>query len=290
MEPAFTQLTVLAPGLLGASLAIGARQTGLAKRIHVWARRAEVRDKCAAQSWCDAVFDSPEKAVEGSDLVVICTPVETIHRLARRVVGNLARGAIMTDVGSTKGMVCRYCAADMPEGVSFIGSHPMAGSEKSGMEFASGDLFRGRSCFVTPLADSPGPATLKICAFWRTLGMDVVVLPPDEHDRIVANISHLPHFAATMICNWLSRQDPRWTAWAGQGLKDTTRVAAGSPEMWRAIAEQNKEEILDALAGLALEMTRMRNALENDRYGELHDLFAQGKAYRETLCHNRHCD
>lgn len=280
----FSQLTVLAPGLLGASLAIGARERGLVSRIHVWARREEVRCKCATQSWCDAVFDTPEAAVAGSDLVVICTPVETIHRLARRVAGSLKPGAIVTDVGSTKGQLCELTQAIMPEECHFVGSHPMAGSEKSGMDFATGDLFEGRVCFVTPLENVTNPdAMARVSALWQGLGMQVVTFSPQMHDRIVANVSHLPHYVATVVCNWLAHNDPTWCKWSGPGLRDTTRVAAGSPWMWRAISEQNKQEILCALDGFAQEMAQMRDALANDRFDELLAIFENGKKYRESL-------
>lgn len=283
MASHFTQITVLAPGLLGASLAIGARERGLAERIHIWARREEVRDKCALQPWCDAVFATPEEACSDSDLIVICTPVETIHRLARRVAGGLKKGAIITDVGSTKGQVCKLSHAVMPRDVHFVGSHPMAGSEKSGMEYARGDLFSERSCFVTPLPRSDAEAVEKVRAFWQALGMDVVLSAPEQHDEIVANISHLPHYLATIACNWLARKDADWKKWAGPGLRDTTRVAAGSPEMWRAISEQNRDEILRAIDGFQEELDRMRESLVLGRYDELYNLFASGKSYRESL-------
>ena len=286
MDPAFRQITVLAPGLLGGSLAIGARERGLAGRIHVWARREEVREKCKTKSWCDAVFDTPEAATQGSDLIVICTPVETIHRLARRVAGSLKQGAIVTDVGSTKGQLCKLTHAIMPEGTFFVGSHPMAGSEKSGMDFAKGDLFQGCTCFVTPLEETNQDATVRVRDFWKKLGMEMVTISPSAHDEAVANISHLPHYAATIICNWLAQNNPQWKAWAGPGLRDTTRVAAGSPDMWRAISEQNKVEILRAMDGFQKELDRMRSALENDRFDELHSLFASGKAFRESLTGN----
>ncbi len=283
MEPAFTQMTVLAPGLLSGSLAIGARQRGLVKRIHVWARRPEVREKCRQQYWCDAAFETPEEAVAGSDLIVNCTPVETIHRLARRVAGSLKEGAVVTDVGSTKGRLCQLTHAIMPAGRYFVGSHPMAGSEKSGMEYSRGDLFEKRTCFVTPLEETDPLSARRVAAFWKALGMEIVTLPPAQHDEIVANISHLPHFAATIICNWLSGKNPQWKAWAGPGLRDTTRVAAGSPDMWKAISEENRDEILRALEGFARELSVMRKALEDRRYDDLHRMFESGKLYRESL-------
>ena len=276
-------MTVLAPGLLGGSLAIGARERRLARRINVWARRPEVREKCASKVWCDEVFETPEQAVAGSDFVVLCTPVETIHRLARRIAGSLAQGVIVTDVGSTKGRLCQLSHSIMPQGCHFVGSHPMAGSEKSGMEFARGDLFEKRTCFVTPLPQTNSAAAARVSEFWKGLGMEIVSLSPESHDKIVANISHLPHYAATLLCNWLGRNDPQWKDWAGPGLRDTTRVAAGSPDMWRAISEENRDEILRALDGFATELSLMRKALEDRRFDELHRLFTSGKMYRDSL-------
>jgi cyclohexadieny/prephenate dehydrogenase len=283
MAFAFRQLTILAPGLLGASLAICAKEKGLVERVHVWARREEVRAKCLQQPWCDAVAETPEAAVQGSDIVVICTPVEMIQKLARVVAPHMKAGAILTDVGSTKGQVCVEADAAMPAGVHFVGSHPMAGSEKSGMEYARCDLFRGRACFVTPLLESDPGAIVVLSAFWRALEMDVVTLPPGVHDEIVANISHLPHFVATIVSNWLARNDPQWKKFAGPGLRDTTRVAAGSPEMWRAISEQNRDKILEAIDGFQQELDRMRDALQDGRFGEMQELFASGKVYRDSL-------
>ncbi len=259
------------------------RERGLAARVHVWARRAEVRAQCAGQPWCDAVFDTPEAATEGADLIVLCTPVETIHRLARRIAGSLAEGAIVTDVGSTKSLVCRFCDAFMPEHAYFIGSHPMAGSEKSGLENARADLFNGRPCFVTPLVDSNEQAVEKIVRFWRNLDMEVQTLSPESHDEIVANISHLPHFLATLLCTYLRGKNPNWRNFAGGGLLDTTRIAAGSPEMWRAIAEQNRDEILRALEGFEQELRGLQSALANEKYFEVLNALERGKEYRDSL-------
>lgn len=283
MAGVFKQLTVLAPGLLGSSLAISVKERGLAGHVHVWARRAEVRVQCEEQPWCDAVFDTPEAATEGSDLVVLCTPVETIHRLARRIAGSLADGAIVTDVGSTKSLVCRYCDAFMPDNAYFVGSHPMAGSEKSGMEHARSDLFNGRPCFVTPLLETDERATEKVVRLWRSLGMEVTTVSPETHDEIVANISHLPHFMATVLCNVLRSKNPNWRNFAGAGLLDTTRIAAGSPQMWRAIAEQNRDEILRALEGFEQELRVLQSALANEKYFEVFNLLERGKEFRDSI-------
>ena len=283
MAEVFRQLTVLAPGLLGSSLAIAMRERGLADRVHVWARREEVRLQCDAQPWCDAVYAAPEEAVRESDLVVLCTPVETIHRLARRIAGSLAEGAIVTDVGSTKSLVCRFCDAFMPEHAFFVGSHPMAGSEKSGMEHARSDLFQGRACFVTPLLETDEGALSQVVRLWKSLEMEVTTLSPEAHDEIVANISHLPHFLATLLCSYLRSKNPTWRNHAGNGLLDTTRIASGNPQIWRAIAEQNREELLRALEGFEQELRVLQSALANEKYFEVLNILERGKDFRDSM-------
>jgi len=189
----FEQLTILAPGLLGASLGLAARYYALAGRVHVWARRAESRLACQEADWCDGAFADPLEAVGGSDLVVVCTPVDQIVAMTRRIAPGLRQGALVTDVGSTKSRICRLCAHAAPTGTVFVGSHPMAGSEKSGMQHARADLFRGRACLVTPLEETPAGAVEQVAGFWRALGMEVTSMSPEKHDEIVAHISHLPH-------------------------------------------------------------------------------------------------
>ncbi|NQY32078.1 MAG: prephenate dehydrogenase/arogenate dehydrogenase family protein, partial [Coraliomargarita sp.] len=147
----FPQITILGPGLLGASLAMAVKSRGLCERIATWSRRPETRAKCSSQNWCDAVFDSPEAAVSGSQLVVVCTPVQTIVPLLQQVAPSLTPGALVTDVGSTKSLICRESRDVLPENCEFIGSHPMAGSEQTGMEFADAELFENAACILTPL-------------------------------------------------------------------------------------------------------------------------------------------
>ncbi len=279
----FEQLTVLAPGLLGASLAQAVRERRMTQRIHVWARRPETRVKCERESWCDAVFSTPEAACEGSDLVVLCTPVETLHLLAEQIAGALSEGAIVTDVGSTKSLVCRRCHAAMPKHAFFVGSHPMAGSEKSGMDHAEADLFQGRSCFVTPLTDSNERAVEQVVRFWTSLGMRVVTMTPEKHDEIVAHISHLPHVLASLLSAQLRKRPSDWKSYAGGGLRDTTRVAAGSPQLWKEIISQNREEILRAVEEFEQELRAFQSALANEDYVAVLDMLAQGKDFRDSL-------
>jgi cyclohexadieny/prephenate dehydrogenase len=279
----FEQLTILAPGLLGASLGKAARELSLARRIQVWARRAESREACQSSDWCDRAFSDAAESVEGSDLVVICTPVDSIVPMVKLIAPRLSEGTLVTDVGSTKSRICRLASHLVPEASVFIGSHPMAGSEKSGMQHASGDLFRNRACLVTPLEEAP-PATVDLLVrFWKALGMEVTSLSPEKHDEIVAHISHLPHLLASLLALHLNRKPEAWQAFSGNGLRDTTRIAAGNSDIWRSIFEENKEELLRAIGEFEGELALMRSALHNGEWAHVRHLLELGKSFREGL-------
>ncbi len=276
-------MTVLGPGLLGASIGMAARRYGVAKRVQVWARRPETRQACEASDWCSAAFDSPAGAVAGSDLVVVCTPVDRITEMVREISPSLEKESLVTDVGSTKSRLCRISARLVPDFSAFVGSHPMAGSEKSGMDHARSDLFRGRACLVTPTEEASPEAVDRLVRFWRDLGMEVTSLSPEKHDEIVAHLSHLPHLLASLLCLQLSRTPVIWRPLCGNGLRDATRIAAGSPDIWRSIFEENREELLRALDGFEAELARMRSHLHNGEWMRVRQLLEKGKAYREDL-------
>ena len=277
----FEQLTILAPGLLGGSVAKAAHARGLAKRIVIWARRPEVRQQLRGQPWCTQIADTAEEAVRSSNLVVLAAPVEKIVELARKIAPHLAADAIVTDVGSVKNELCRLCSAAMPAHATFVGSHPMAGSQLTGWENSSETLFEGRTCFVTPLAATPAPAVETIGQFWRSLGAQVTSVPPERHDEIVAHISHLPQALATTLCSFLAQKNPAWRDFAGGGLRDTTRIAASDATMWIEIFQQNRDHVLGALRGLQKELQGFEAALEKSDWSELRTRLENGKAYRD---------
>ncbi len=277
----FEQLTVLAPGLLGGSVARAARHRDLARRIVLWSRRPENRVRLRTQPWCDEVRDTPEEAVRGAQLVVLAAPVDKIVTLAQTVAPHLGAGAIVTDVGSVKGEIARLCHAAMRPGACFVGSHPMAGSEKTGWEHATEILFERRVCFVTPLSDSDARAVETVVRFWHELGAEVITLEPDAHDEIVAHISHLPQILATTLCDLLAHRDPAWRNLAGGGLRDTTRIAASNPAMWLEILQHNREEILRALRQFQDELHAFQTALANRDFAEIRARLERGKDYRD---------
>jgi prephenate dehydrogenase len=280
---AFAQLTVLAPGLLGASVARAARERGLARRIVLWARRPEARLSLREQPWCDAVADTPEEAVRDAILVVIAAPVDRIVPLLRQIAPALPPGALVTDVGSVKGEIARLGTATLGSRAHFVGAHPMAGSERAGWEHGTATLFQGCTCFVTPAPGSDAAAVETVVRFWRDLGSEVQTMEADLHDEIVAHISHLPQVIASSMCSFLARKDLQWRNHAGGGLRDTTRIAGSNPQLWRSILEQNRDEVLRALRQFQEELHQFQIALANRDYLEVVARLERGKAYRDQF-------
>ena len=276
----FNQITILGPGLLGASLALVMKESALCQRVHAWSRRAETRDRALQTSWCDAVFDDAAKACLESDLVVICTPVETIVPLLKQVASTLHPDTLVTDVGSTKSRICNEARSI---DAHFIGSHPMAGSERTGMKHARADLFEAAACILTPLESADRERTERLRKLWERIGMRVVTLAPEEHDEVVAHISHLPHLVASSLCNYLSTKPSAWKQLAGGGLRDTTRVAAGDPTLWQQILEQNRDEVLHAIEGFQKELDSFKAILKEKNTAALTAHLKKGKEFRETL-------
>ncbi len=279
----FAHVAILAPGLLGGSVARAARHYGVAQHLTLWARRPEVRVQLRTQPWCDAVADTPADAVRGAALVVICAPVDHILPLLGTIAPHLAPGTLVTDVGSVKGDICRRAPAALGPQAHFVGAHPLAGSEKSGWENSRADLFARRVVFITPLPETAPAAADRIAAFWSALDADVATVTADAHDEIVAQISHLPQILASTLCAHLARHDPRWRNFAGSGLHDTTRLAASDPRLWKTILEQNRDEVLRALRGYQDELHSLERALANRDWFEVQAILERGQDYRRQL-------
>lgn len=280
----FQQITILGPGLLGASLAMAIKRHIPDTTVVIWARKPESRAKCQDKGWCDTVFETPEEAVSGSDLILLCTPVHTILSLLEQIQPVLKTGSMVSDVGSTKALICHGAQQIFKNTTAtFLGSHPMAGSDQSGMEHACHDLFKDAACMVTPLLETPAAITQKLSTFWKSLEMHVTLISPETHDAIVAHISHLPHILASVLCNYLSQKDNTWQTLAGGGLRDTTRIAAGDPELWKQILEQNRDKILQAIDGFEHQLGALKEALAKNDSTKILSQLKQGKAYRDRL-------
>lgn len=274
-------LVILAPGLLGGSVARAARARGLARRVTVWARRPESRLQLREQPWVSSVADTPEAAVRDASLVVLAAPVDKIIELARQIAPHLPEGALVTDVGSVKGELSRACHAALSPRSRFVGAHPMAGSEKTGWENSTDTLFEKRVCFVTPLDGTDEAATAAVARFWHDLGALVTTVTPDQHDEITAHISHLPQAVATSLATFLGAKNPGWRNLSGNGLRDTTRIAASDATMWIEIFQQNRDEVLRALARFEDELHGFKTALSNRDWLEIRARLERGKAWRD---------
>ena len=274
-------LVILAPGLLGGSVARAAHARGLARRITVWARRPDSRLKLRAQPWVHHVAETAEEAVRDASLVVLAAPVEKIIELARQIAPHLPAGALVTDVGSVKAELCRACHAALAQHAHFIGAHPMAGSEKTGWENATDTLFEKRVCFVTPLPGADEQAVTTVARFWHELGAEVTTLGPDQHDEITAHISHTPQAVATTLATFLAAKNPQWRHLSGNGLRDTTRIAASDATMWIEIFQQNRDEVLRALSAFQDELHGFQSALSNRDWTEIRARLERGKAWRD---------
>jgi prephenate dehydrogenase len=186
----------------------------------------------------------------------------------------------LTDAGSTKAEIVRCVETRLPQGIAFIGSHPLAGSEKRGVEHADADLFQDRLTIVTPTPATPPSAVERISAFWRALGCRVRAMGPQEHDQALAVTSHLPHLLAAALAGILP---PELQELSASGFRDTTRIAAGDPSLWTAIFAQNRLPVLNALKGLDDRLTRFREALASGNWTAVADLLAQAKKVRDAL-------
>jgi prephenate dehydrogenase len=278
------RLAVVGVGLLGGSVALAARAQRLAREIvGVGRDRARLEAPLSAGA-VDRVSTDLADGVRDADVIVLAATVLANERLLPAVWRAAAPAALITDVGSTKGgivAVAEGLAAEQPR--AFVGSHPMAGSEKSGYGVARADLFHGATVIVTPTEDSEPRAVKGVTALWEALGARVSALDPDTHDRVVAAISHLPHVAAWALVDAVGRFEPGALAFAARGFKDTTRIAASDPAMWTEVLLSNRDAIVASLAAFRRALDELERLItDGDRAG-IGALLARMKTQREGL-------
>ena len=273
-------LTLVGVGLLGGSLGLAAKQRGLARRVLGVGRDQDRLDFARQLGAIDEGFLNLEEGVRTAEVVVFCTPVDQIARQALAAAAACPSGTLLTDVGSTKGAIVSAVAGRLPAGVAFVGSHPLAGSEKRGPEHANPRLFEQRLTVVTKAPWTEAAALERTRAFWEGLGARVRVMDPWEHDRALALTSHLPHLIAAALAGVLPPELYELTA---TGFRDTTRVAAGDPSLWTAIFEQNRAAVLEALGRLGARLAQFEGALRAGDYALMDALLAQGKKVRDAL-------
>jgi prephenate dehydrogenase len=281
------KITLAGVGLLGGSLGLAIRRRRLAERVEGYVRRPASVLECEQLGIVHRATLDPAVAVAGADLVVLCTPLARMRELVERMLPALERGTIVTDVGSVKGPVVRELGPLLAgAGAHFVGSHPMAGAEKMGASAARADLFSNAVCIVTPGPDTEARALERVESFWRELGTRTLRLSPERHDELVARCSHLPHLAAATLANLVLDPGlpPEQPGLCASGFRDTTRVASGSPEMWRDIALANRENLLRVIGDFTARLESVRQAIERGDGPALDGFLASAKQRRDTWC------
>ena len=280
------RVAILGLGLIGGSLGLALRQAG-SEQVEVtgFARRAATGELALQMGAVDNLADTPQAAVQDADFVFLCTPVLQMLPMAEVVLPVMKPGAVLTDVGSTKGWFVQKSRSLLPQHIHYIGGHPMAGRERSGMEAAQADLFRDKWFIFTPLPDTPPELMQRLRQLIQLTGAKTAELDEQTHDQITAVISHVPHVVAAGLVQLLRKQnDPVQTArFIGGGFRDTTRIASSDADMWADICMTNGENIaaeLDATVKLLGNVATMIRA--GDRQG-VHEYFTQAKQLRDAL-------
>jgi len=261
-------IAIMGLGLMGSSLGLALKKRGVDVEIRAYARRVETRDAALKLGAADSVFDDPAEAVRGADLVVFCVPILTIPELAKNCLPGLSPEAILTDVGSTKAALEKQMGK---LGVNFIGSHPICGSEQQGVEAADADLYEGAVTVVVA-------ENAEVSNLWKSVGSAVRVMSPEAHDDILATTSHLPHMVAATLVRCVNDG-----LFCGTGFGDTTRVAAGSPEVWSDIVRTNAPALKAALADFRGHLEELDALIDADDDEKLVNWFATARDKRKEL-------
>jgi prephenate dehydrogenase len=284
------KVTLIGVGLLGGSIGLALRQRKLAREVYGFVRRQDaVRESVRAGAVTRAGTDLLA-AVQGADLIILCTPIAQMERLAGQLIPALKKGAVVTDVGSVKAPVVRTLSPMIRQaGAQFVGSHPMAGSENGGVKAARPGLFIDAVCVVTPQAASGKAAVRQVERFWESLGARVLTMDAALHDKLVSRASHLPHLLASALAAQVldPRQDKRQADLCATGFRDTTRVASSSPEMWRDIALANRKNLVRDLAQFEKRLLALRKCLERADEIQLERFLAEAQQLRANWKHSR---
>jgi prephenate dehydrogenase len=264
----FQKITIVGVGLLGGSIGLAVKRSRLAREVAGFVRRHASLKDCEKASAVDYATTDLLAAVSNADLVILCTPLSQMRSRVAEMLPALKRGAIVTDVGSVKASVVRELESLVQKsGAHFVGSHPMAGAEKTGVRAARADLFVNAVCVVTPTTRSGMAVVRKVEGFWKLLGARTLRLAPEQHDALVSRSSHLPHIVAAALANLvLDPARPEFqSAVCANGFRDTTRIASGSPEMWRDIILANRENLRVVLDDFVRELQKVQALLRVQR-------------------------
>lgn len=277
------KISVVGMGLLGASVTLSIKRDLSSCRVVGYSHRAETREKARRNGLAHEISETLEEAVKNADIVILATPIMTFKDYYVKMASSLKAGAIVTDVGSTKALSHCWASESLPKGVYYVGSHPIAGSEKRGLEYARDDLLTGAACILTKTAGTDAASVKVLEEFWARLGCVVQIMTPARHDKIFGMISHLPHLTATALVN---ANSPENMQFAGRGFIDTTRVASGPANVWADIMMTNGPTCIKGIDALVAQLKLIQKAIADGDAKKVEKLLAQaGQKRRKMIQH-----
>jgi len=274
------QTSVIGLGLLGGSISLAVLRSFAKVKVVGFTHRASTRDKARQLAVASEVVDDICQSVSNSDLVILATPLYTFEKIFGKIADSLPSGCIVTDVGSTKVFPHRWADDKLPKNVHYVGSHPIIGSEQRGVEFARDDLFDRAVCILTTTEKTNRRAVRILKIFWSELGCFVEVMKPAEHDRVFANVSHLPHMLAAALINANSSKDLKL---AGKGFMDTSRVASGPANIWADILLTNASNAIRGIENVVNELKKFQKAIKSENKREVEKLLEKARGKRAEL-------
>jgi prephenate dehydrogenase len=287
MEKIFIpKLAVVGVGLIGGSLALALKAAEAVGEVIGIGRGLANLEKALELGVVDRITRDPAEGVAEADLVFLATPVMALPQVAAEVLPHMKRGAVLTDGGSVKEAVVHAIEPLLPEGVHFVPGHPIAGTERSGADAAFASLYQGRRCILTPTEKTSSGALELVRQVWETAGSDVVEMPVDKHDRILAAISHLPHMVAYSLVNAVSsydRYEENILEYSAGGFRDFTRIASSDPVMWRDIAMTNREALLEMMDHFESFFAELKEDIRSGDGSRLFEFFQRSKKNRDAI-------
>ncbi len=282
----FNKVCIFGVGLLGGSIGMAIKKNGLANKVIGIGRDIAKLKKAVSAGAVDRVTTDYIAEVKDADLIILSMHINSSIEAAKKIAPFLKKGTIVTDVESTKELFCRKMQEILPDGIHFVGAHPIAGLERHGVDVATNRLFDGTVCVIAKTSKTNKNALLKVTKLWNKAGANVAFFSPGQHDKLVALTSHLPHITAVSLINALGKKgtvDKDLKLVIGNGFKDTTRIASSSPQMWQEICKTNKKNILDVLSGFQRELDKIYKLIDKSDSEKLIKEFEKARSIKNIL-------
>ncbi len=279
----FKKTSLIGVGLIGASFALSLREEKICSTITGSGRTEKNLIAAREKGIIDTYSLNHAEACKDADLIVLATPVGSFNDIISEIRDSIRNGSIVIDVGSTKRDFIKNIETQIPKDVFFVSTHPIAGSDRSGIAAARPDLFKDALCIITPTDKTNEEALTKVKELWKQIGARVMSMTPEEHDRVFSSVSHVPHIAASAIVKTIADINKSYIDFAGSGFRDTTRIAMSSPELWVDICKSNKQNMIDHIGILINNLESIKTMLKENDYEALRSFLNTAKELRRII-------